>query len=611
VTVLRSPSWWIRRLAAMSPPEIAHRLIRTARHPLDRVALRLGLAPPRRDLAGWQGPDRAVPEDELADAVECADRICGGERPVLGLGWLALGDAPWHREPLAGGEWPLVDATLVRSRAPGNFDPRLTWEINRGHEWIVLAHASIRTGEPRYRERLAAELASWRRNNPIGIGINWLSSMEAAIRIHSLCEVATLFAGSDLEHIGTMIHDHAWFVARNLSGFSSANNHLIVELSALVVAGRMLGDPWHVAARRQLEEELARQVHADGVNAEMATHYHMFVMEAVLLAARAERASGWPSAALETRLRLMADYLAALTCTSGELLGQGDSDDGLLLPPFRDVRRLLAAVERLVGPSQRRLESRAFADAGQIVLRSAGLVASFDAGAFGFGSLAAHAHCDALAVNIALGDRPFLVDRGTYVYNGDDEARDAYRLTSAHNTLQIEGREQGVPAGPFLWRRVPAVRIEQCDLAGALETATAIHDGFAPARHRRTLLHRRGVLVIVDEIIDEQIEGIVRFHFAPELEVLLEGPRRLVAQRAGVSAGRLWCSQPLQLVRTRHSPAYRAMVNAPTAMAVTTDRCVVTAISASTEPRGELRYIAEHATNVVGNARDQLRRLAE
>jgi len=612
--MLRSPSWWLRRLAAMSPPEVAQRLVRTVRYPLDRAALRLGLVPPRRrDLAGWSGPARSLSiadlGDAAAEALAAAERICRGEREVLGLGWLDLGDEPWHREPLAGAEWPLVDAALVRARAPKHFDPRLTWELNRGHEWVLLAQAEVATGDRRFRARLDAELKSWRRTNPIGVGINWVSSMEAAVRIHSLSLISMLLQGSDLEHIGTMIHEHAWFVARNLSGFSSANNHLIVELSSLVMAGRMLGGPWHSSARSKLEHELTRQVYADGVDAEMSTHYHAFVMEATLLAARIERASGAPSAALEDQLSRMATYLAAVSCESGELLTQGDCDDGKLLPFLRNARALLVEIERFVAEPRRPLQSRLFRDAGQVVFRWGTLAATFDAGPFGFGTLAAHAHCDALAVNVAMGGRPFLVDRGTYVYNGDDAKRDAFRLTGAHNTLQIEAREQGVPSGPFLWRRVPDVRLEYCDVGDELEAAMAVHDGFAPARHRRTVLHRRGLLVIVDEILDELVEGTVRFHFAPDVRIELHGSRSLVARRNDHFAGELRCSQAMQVTQTHHAPAYRATVDAMTASAFTADRCLITAISESRDPTDDLRYIAEHANGLTNAAIEQLRSL--
>jgi uncharacterized heparinase superfamily protein len=162
---------------------------------------------------------------------------------------------------------------------------------------------------------------------------------------------------------------------------------------------------------------------------------------------------------------------------------------------------------------------------------------AFDAGPFGFGTLAAHAHCDALAVTVAFDDRPLLVERGTYRYNGDREARDRYRSTAAHNTVQLGAREQGHAVGPFLWSRKPVASIEHCELGvnaiarsgsagprsnaercgGWIDVVRASHDGFAPARHLRTLVRVGDSLAVVDEIRGARAgEPVVaRWHLAP------------------------------------------------------------------------------------------------
>jgi hypothetical protein len=503
------PLWWLRRLQAMSVAEVAHRTYRAARHPVERLRMRAGLyARVPAALASWQGPARFYPLDAIPSTTAAADRICRGQREVLGLGWLALGDAPWHVEPLAGAEWPRVDAARVIAAAPPHFDARLTWELNRGHDWVTLARAYAETREPRYAERLTRDLASWRRDNPLGVGINWASAMEAAIRIHSLAWVAGLVGGDAA--LAAMLHEHATFVADHLARYSSANNHLIVELSGLAVAERVLHGRPHARALAELDRECDRQIFDDGVNAEMATHYHAFVLEALVLVAELERIHGAPRPHLDAVIGRMADYLRHLRCADGSLLQQGDSDDGKILPWHADPFAFLP-------PQPAPTRSRAFRASGQVVLRSERLLVTFDAGPFGFGSLAAHAHCDALAINVAIDGKPFLVDRGTFRYNGDRAARDRYRMTAAHNTVQVEDREQGEAAGPFLWRRTPKVTLERCDLGGEVEVVVASHDGFAPHVHRRTLLLAAAGLLVIDRITPAA-GMVVRWHLAPERE---------------------------------------------------------------------------------------------
>ncbi|HET9627011.1 MAG TPA: heparinase II/III-family protein, partial [Kofleriaceae bacterium] len=198
--------------------------------------------------------------------------------------------------------------------------------------------------------------------------------------------------------------------------------------------------------------------------------------------------------------------------------------------------------------------------AGQVVLRGPRVHATFDAGPFGFGTLAAHAHCDALALHVALDDRPLLVERGTYRYNGDRAARDRFRATAAHNTLQIGAREQGDIAGPFLWSRQPVVTLEHCALTAARDVVRASHDGFAPARHVRTVVRLGDTLAVIDEVRDPPAgEPIVaRWHLAPGLAPAIEGDATRVA---GVA---LWFAtddaRPLtpRAITTAHSARYLA-----------------------------------------------------
>jgi hypothetical protein len=527
----RGAAWYWRRLQAMSFDEVLRRSWRAARYPIEQARMRAGRYPrvPRTvaaELARWDGPKLFYPPPAVPPADDVR-RIVHGERRVLGLGWLALPDPPWHVEPAAGASWPLVAAATVIAAAPAHFDPRLTWEFNRGHEWVVLATA----GEI---DRLAEELASWRAHNPIGIGINWASPMEAAIRLHSFAWVAAALRDSSdrglRSALGPMMYEHAMFVADHLSFGSSANNHLIVELSGLIIAARVLAlAALHRRAIRQLEAEVARQVHTDGVDAEMATHYHAFVLEALQLVAHLERVHGEPRPTLERTIAGMTRYLEAIRCGDGSVLEQGDHDDGRIVPLFVPPTNAAAPAA-----------SHRFEASGQIVLRSARLLVTFDAGPFGFGSLAAHAHCDALAINVAFDGRPVLVDRGTFRYNGDSEARDRYRMTAAHNTVQVDHREQGETAGGFLWSRQPRVLIDRCSLSRDGDLVIAHHDGFSPSIHRRTLLHADGVLVAIDEV-DER--ATARLHLAPGID-----PDDL----------HMWAPSAPARRRTKHSSRYGA-----------------------------------------------------
>src|SRR4051812_1054295 len=177
----------------MSLGEVVHRGVRLARYPIDLAEARAGIygRPSRHQrarLERWRGPEAFVFSEATARAPlapetrTVAEAYLVGRQAVLGLGELALPDEPWHFEPRARGFWPVLDARRVVAAAPDDFDPRTTWELNRGHGWVVLARAYAATRDARFRDRLVRELRSWQRSNPVGVGINWVSAMEAAIR---------------------------------------------------------------------------------------------------------------------------------------------------------------------------------------------------------------------------------------------------------------------------------------------------------------------------------------------------------------------------------------------------------------------------------------------
>lgn len=540
----RSARWYLQRLRAMSPAEVAHRAKRVAWHPFERARMKLArFARLPRHLHDWRGPTIFYFGDEnrpLTESVRAyAQHLLSGKRRVLGLGWVDLPRSPWHLEPSRGVYWPRMDAARVLSATDG-LDARMTWEINRGHDWVILARVWQATRDERFKRRLLDELSSWRTENPVGVGINWASAMEAAIRLHSLAWVAAFLRGESLIGIAEMLHTHSVFVSRNLSRHSSANNHLIVELSALAVAQRVTSGREPSEVIQQLMNELRHQIFTDGVNAEMATHYHEFVMEALHLVATLERKHGNPCLVLEEVISRMGVFTDALTYREGLLLHHGDNDDGKIIALLALEPEWLPAIER------RPARSVVFQDSGQVVFRSDRLVASFDAGPHGFGSLAAHAHCDALAVNAALDEEAILVDRGTSRYNGDPTTRHYFRSTAAHNTLQVGNAEQATSAGPFLWTRRPRVRLIETHLAGERDIATAEHDGFGDIIHRRRVARVRDVLIIRDEISARATVSI-RYHVAPSVCIGGDSPfAQLMLFGKGI----------VRVVKMRHSNAY-------------------------------------------------------
>ncbi len=285
-----------------------------------------------------------------------------------------------------------------------------------------------------------------------------------------------------------------------------------------------------------------------------------------MLAAVESAAAGYPlSPAAWHRLCAMADGAAALLDERLQPPRQGDGDEGravLLDPPMANRwPSLLAVGEELFGrldwwpetapdaassilgamplaardvPGRPARRPWRFPDAGTTLLRTTGgrdpeIWCRCDGGPHGYLSIAAHAHADALSVEIRYGGVNILADPGTFSYHGEHAWRSYFRSTVAHNTVEVDGRSQSEDGGPFLWlAHANASEVNVVDIGDAAEW-TAEHDGYLslsrPARHRRCVrLDRASRSVdIVDEISGGDHDVRLAFHFGPEVEVEIEG----------------------------------------------------------------------------------------
>ena len=129
-----------------------------------------------------------------------------------------------------------------------------------------------------------------------------------------------------------------------------------------------------------------------------------------------------------------------------------------------------------------------FPDAGITLLRTSPedgpeIWCRCDGGPHGFLSIAAHAHADALSVEVRHDGVEVLVDPGTYCYHGEPQWRSYFRSTLAHNTVEVDGANQSVEGGPFLWSQHASTEVTRADTPEeGVQTWTAHHTRLCPAR---------------------------------------------------------------------------------------------------------------------------------
>jgi hypothetical protein len=550
-----------------------------------------------------------VPAEARAAVVEAADRLLLGEWEVLGVTRTDLKLPDWFADPVTGRRAPSDRyAFRINHRSQdqtGNI--KQIWEISRLQHLTVLATAWFLTGDEAYALRVDEQLRSWWRENPFLSGVHWTSGIEIGIRLISLTwirrlltswpGVADLFERNELAV--QQIRWHQQYLAAFRSRGSSANNHVIAEAAGQLVASCAFpwfaeSGRWRQRSARLLESELERNTFPSGIGRELASDYQCFVAELGLLAAVEAEASDRPlSASTWQRLCAMVDSSAALVDETMRPPRQGDGDEGraLLLdaPVPNRWPSLLAVGEMLFGrldwwpptqadaastiigaiavprvipgrPAQR--PSR-FADAGITLLRTSEqhvpeIWCRCDAGPHGFLSIAAHAHADALSVEVRYGGVEILADPGTYCYHGEPEWRSYFRSTIAHNTVELDGQSQSADGGPFLWlRHANAREIGAADDEQAAEW-TAEHDGYLalepPARHRRRVRLDRAArtLDITDEIDVGGHDVRVAFHLGPDIQAELDGTSAVLRWPDSAVSGAARLELPHELAWSLH-----------------------------------------------------------
>jgi uncharacterized heparinase superfamily protein len=189
-----------------------------------------------------------------------------------------------------------------------------------------------------------------------------------------------------------------------------------------------------------------------------------------------------------------------------------------------------------------------------------------DVGPHGFLSIAAHAHADALSIELRHDGVELLIDPGTYCYHGEPEWRQWFRSTAAHNTLEVCGVDQSVSGGPFLWTEQARTRPLTMDEGGELppQSWSAEHDGYRrlrlPTGHRRSVRLNTAVRELtVDDTLDvaEPLDVRLFWHFGPQISVRLESDVAMLTWTAG---GIDWSAQ-VHLPSALEWSAYRGSEN--------------------------------------------------
>lgn len=586
--------WLLNRLQRMSFQEILFRCIRAGRQTIEKISVsKFGRSP----TYDWQPcemqlfdnvPQRSGEPDSCSLAA--IENLKNGLIDFFGNDYLDTGtDKNWHRDPKTKIEAPQVYGKTIdyrNDKLVGNI--KYLWEWGRHQHLVPLAIHYLARRDKDTLDAISADIDTWMEQNPYCVGVHWCSALEAALRLSSWAIVHGLLRQCGYsqglfdcvqmpDRLKESIYQQTYFIRNFLSLHSSANNHLIGELTGLWASCTVFGlgeqgNRWADFSQSMLEEQAALQVHPDGVNKEQAIYYHLWVMEYFLFAwLLGERYGQRFSTEFQNTILDMALFLRDLMPEGGFPPQIGDADDGTVIRfdavlsenPYLDcllaventmsvdlqlghVNResqksfwygcLFSARSELPKVYERGNGSNIWRDGGYSVLKGKSATVCFDAGQLGYTSIAAHGHADALSFNLAVGPEWWIIDPGTYAYHSGHEWRNYFRGTLAHNTIRLGNKNQSEIAGPFMWSRQAHAQIDGIERQTSQQVVRGKHDGYKSLgwNHSRELRFSAETDYLE---VSDTLEGRgdtdlqLMLHFTPDIELKFEHEHSVVVTK--------------------------------------------------------------------------------
>lgn len=458
---------------------------------------------------------------------------------------------PWSRDPFSGALWPTKPVVHMKYRSMG-LDPKWSWEVHRLAYLLAPLLRVERYGDELSMELCQRTLRSWLQFTRPGCGIEWASAIEVAIRgliLSWVLQAARIDDAALLAAGQRSLAEHARWLRLFPSRFSSANNHRVAELAALLVIDADWNGALCPSERERLQRELvgvtASLFALDGIGLEQSPTYAGFTIE---LAAVALRSIAWVDPSLA---KCLFDNLASAVATlrdftdaRGQLVGYGDDDEGKVLSWLVPEDEYVALLEELVGvaPSARHRGLTTFAAGGHSIMRYEDVdgfetMVTYDHAPLGFGDIAAHGHADVLSFTFQTDDVRWIVDPGTFRYHGNHEWRNYFRSTRVHNSPTLDGVDSSTMAGDFNWSKSRRARpiLESCRADGEVASVKAQHDGYIAThgtRVRREITRTGpGHYQVIDTILDSAGSLVVMLTIPPGRDVMWSDDSWILSDR--------------------------------------------------------------------------------
>jgi uncharacterized heparinase superfamily protein len=336
--------------------------------------------------------------------------------------------------------------------------------------------------------------------------------------------------------------------------YFAGGNHILENIRGLIIGGlNFNGDRAEQIVSKSVQElsgQLDIQILPDGGHYELSPMYHLIMLTLVGESVAALKSANWqiPRSIIQ-HLEKMLEFAVEIRLQNGTYPLWNDAAYNISNPLDEVVSFVSQLLDKTshtltsalneqilksanIVPSQpvvtiANLKSSHLLSSGYHILRNdSGLELAFDCAAPCPREIPPHAHADCLTVDLYYQGKPIIVDTGTSEY-APGVVRNYERSTLAHNTIEINNRNQSEIWSEFRVGRKAQPFDVQSGIEGEWQWVSAAHDGYQPQPLRAT--HHRWVglndksMIIFDRLeTRSDTTYISNFHFAPGLELVTQ-----------------------------------------------------------------------------------------
>jgi len=426
----------------------------------------------------------------------------------------------------------------------GAGDIKFVWELSRFGFVYDLVRYYILSGDETAVELFWELVNSWIEKNPPERGPHWKCGQEIAIRSISWLFGLIYFIQSkkttdeNLKRILGVLSFQAQHIEKNFwyAHWCVRNNHTITEAAGLFSIGILLPNlhnshRWVDKGWKYLESEAIRQIYPDGSYLQHSHNYHRLILQIYTWCWSIGKRNGlYFSPTVQDRLRQSVEFLYQLQDEKSGKLPNYGANDGTLFQnlsncDYSDYHpQIQTAAEIFI---KKRLYPHGIWDESPLWFNhldeplSAPLEVrihrciEFSKGGYyvfhnkltnSFIVIRCHTYkdrpvqADMLHMDLWVDGLNILCDSGTYSYNTDFYQNCYFVSTKAHNTVEIDRKDQMERLSQFLWTQWTKASLKHFSCVGnEIEFEGECFDQ-SKNIHRRIISFNYGIWIVVDEV---------------------------------------------------------------------------------------------------------------